>query len=317
MELDKINNKIIVELLNNCRKSNIQIGKKVGLSREGVANRIRKLEKAGVILNYGLEVNLTKLGFMPHEVSLKLQRMNKGSEEKIVNFFKDNKKIVFVEKALGKFDFVLMVMVKSLAELDEEIEKLRGILGSHLKEISICAWIANYDTMSSFFTNNPESVISRHSDEEKVYVLDSTEKKLLRELALKSRESAVYLSKKLNISAITVANKIKLLEKKEIIKTFRAAIDFEKLGVSRYSIYINVSASNVEKNLAEFCKHHKLIADFTKFIGEYNYSIEVFAKNNEEFQKVVNELLDTFSDSIVNYETMILLEEIKHIPFYS
>jgi Lrp/AsnC family transcriptional regulator, leucine-responsive regulatory protein len=315
MELDRINNKIIAELINNCRKSNIQIGKKVGLSREGVANRIRKLEKSGVILSYGLEVNTTKLGFMPHEISVRLQRMSKNSEEKIIKFFKESKRIIYVERVLGSFDFLLMFMVKSLAELDEEIEKLRNALGAHLKEININAWIANYDTISSFFTKNPEIVITRHSDNEKIYVLDSTEKKLLKELTSNSRESAVILSKKLNVSEITIANKIKNLIKHKVIGNFRAFINFEKIGVSRYGIYLNVSAP-IEDKLAEFCKNHKLIADFTKFIGKYNYSIEIFAKNNEEFKKVVNELLNVFSDSIIDYETIILLEEIKHTPFY-
>jgi len=58
-----------------------------------------------------------------------------------------------------------------------------------------------------------------------------------------------------------------------------------------------------------------LISDFTKFIGQYNYSIEIIAKNNREFKKVVEELLDNFSNIIIDYETAILLEEIKHVSF--
>ena len=316
MKIDKINNKIIAELLNNCRQTNIQIGKKVGLSREGVANRIKRLEQENIISGYGLEVDFSKLGFIPHEISIKLQRMNSEIENKIINFLENNDKIVFVEKCLGKFDFILMFMIRSLSELDSEIESLRAIMGYHLKEIDISAWIANYDTMSSLFTEKLFRTISKHSEDEIVYNLDSIEEKLLKELTTNSRESAVNLAKKIGVSPITIANKIKFLYKKGIIKNFRAKINFENLGVHRYSVYLNVSGSKKESALSEFARQHKLIADFTKFAGKYNYSVEIFAKDNEEFKKVVDELLSKFSDSIIDYDALILLNEIKHRPFY-
>lgn len=315
MKIDKINNKIIVELLNNCRISNIRLGKKVGLSREGISNRIKKLEKSEVISGYGIDVDFSKLGFMPHEVSIKLQNINSDKENKIIKSFRSNNKIIFVEKVLGKFDYIIMILVKSLAELDLEIEILRKELEGHLKEININAWIANYDTTSSYFTENSNERVSRHVEDEKTHHLSLIDKNLLKELALNSRSSAVNLARKLNVSEITIANRIRVLLKNKIIKNIRATIDFEKLGLSKYVIFLNISGVQSEIKLSEFCKNHKLISDFTKFIGQYNYSIEIIAKNNREFKKVVEELLNNFSNIIINYETAILLEEIKHVSF--
>ncbi len=314
MKLDKINNKIITKLINNCRITNIEIGKKVGLSREGVACRIRALENEKIISGYGAEIDVCRLGFQLYETAIQLQNINPDEEKRMLLEIKNNEKIIFIEKTLGRFDWLLMFKVRGIKELDAEIEWLRSRLGEKLKDINISAWVANYDTMSSFFTETQFYTVTKLSDEPP-YQLDDIEKNLLKELAYNSTESAVNLAQKLDVSAITIANKIKKLEKDGIIKNLRAFIDFEKLGVYRYSIFLNAHGSKTENKLAEFCKNHKLIADFTKFIGRYNYSIEVFAHNNSEFKKVIDELISVFSKEIIEYETSILLEEIKHIPF--
>jgi len=315
MKIDKIDNKIIAELLNNCRISNVKLGKKVRLSREGVSNRIGKLESRGIISGYGIDVDFSKLGLMPHEISIKLQKISTNKSNKLIKFFKKNDKIIFAEKALGKFDYILMVLVKSLTELDLEIEGLRKELEGSLKDINISAWISNYDTISSYFVKNAEERVSRQIDSEEAFQLNSFDKNLLRELALNSRSSAVDLAKKLGVSEITIANRIRALLKKKIIKTIRVAIDFEKLGLSKYVVFLNVSGIESERKLAEFCKNHKLIGDFTKFVGQYNYSVEIVARNNGEFKNVVEQLLESFSDMILDYEIVILLEEIKHVSF--
>ena len=60
---DTINRKILAALQQNSRISYAELGKQVHLSAPAVAERIRKLENAGVISGYTLKVNLDKLGF--------------------------------------------------------------------------------------------------------------------------------------------------------------------------------------------------------------------------------------------------------------
>jgi len=312
MKTDKINKKLITELLNNCRISNIDLGKKINLSREGAANRIKKLEEEKIITGYGLELDHCALGFQPYEISIKLQNLKENDEEKISKLLRENKKTIFVEKALGKYDFIIMILTKSLEELDKEIDSIRSNIGINLKVLEISTWIANYDTKSSIFTDKPFQVISKNK-ENKTFIPDNIEKEIIINLSQNSKESALNLAKKIKVSAVTIANKIKSLTSKQIIKQFRAEINFEKLDIHRYSLYLNISGANIENKIAEYCKNEKQIADLTKFIGKYNYSVEIFAKDNKEFKETVNKLLKTFSKSIIDYDTLILLEEIKHI----
>jgi hypothetical protein len=90
----------------------------------------------------------------------------------------------------------------------------------------------------------------------------------------------------------------------------------EKLGHHRYTILLNRFNLENEEKLIDFCRNHKLIWGIGKFIGNYNYAIEIYADNNEQFKKVIEDVVGTFSDSIIDYETLIILEEFKHKYFY-
>ena len=61
--MDDLNLKIIKQLQQNSRLSFAEIGRNVGLSAPAVAERVQKLEEAGVIKGYSLILDHEKLGF--------------------------------------------------------------------------------------------------------------------------------------------------------------------------------------------------------------------------------------------------------------
>ena len=54
--------KILSSLLNNCRESDRQIGKKFGISGGAVGSRINKMKKSGLIENFCMKVEPPVLG---------------------------------------------------------------------------------------------------------------------------------------------------------------------------------------------------------------------------------------------------------------
>ena len=61
--MDKLDMKILNLLLDNCRESDRQIGKKIGISGGAVKSRIQKIEKNGVIEKYTLKIEPPILGY--------------------------------------------------------------------------------------------------------------------------------------------------------------------------------------------------------------------------------------------------------------
>ncbi|MBI3283557.1 MAG: Lrp/AsnC family transcriptional regulator [Burkholderiales bacterium] len=62
-ELDGYDRKILALLQENARLNFSEIGRRIHLSSPAVAERVRRLEEAGVIAGYGARVNLRALGY--------------------------------------------------------------------------------------------------------------------------------------------------------------------------------------------------------------------------------------------------------------
>ena len=61
--LDDTGWQLLQELQQNARLSFSELGQRVGLSSPAVAERVRRMEDAGIITGYHAEVNTAKLGF--------------------------------------------------------------------------------------------------------------------------------------------------------------------------------------------------------------------------------------------------------------
>ncbi len=61
--MDKTDMQILGHLMNNCRESDRQVGRDVGISGSAVSSRIKKLEGAGVIEGYTVKIEPPALGY--------------------------------------------------------------------------------------------------------------------------------------------------------------------------------------------------------------------------------------------------------------
>jgi Lrp/AsnC family leucine-responsive transcriptional regulator len=63
MNIDKTNWLILKALQKNSRASLTELSKTVGLSSPSIAERIQKLEDAGIITGYSTQINMEALGY--------------------------------------------------------------------------------------------------------------------------------------------------------------------------------------------------------------------------------------------------------------
>lgn len=63
MKIDQIDSEILLHLIDNARKPFTEIAKELLVSTGTVHQRVRKLEKAGIINGYSLSINYHKFGY--------------------------------------------------------------------------------------------------------------------------------------------------------------------------------------------------------------------------------------------------------------
>ncbi len=120
--LDNIGWKILVELQENARIPFAELGRRVGLSTPAVAERVRRLEDAGIITGYRAQINASKVGFPV----LAFIRVNVVGDA-LPKFVKKAVKcpeVLEVHRVTGGESFIVKVAVKDHAHLEAVIDSL-------------------------------------------------------------------------------------------------------------------------------------------------------------------------------------------------
>tara|TARA_R110001583_G_scaffold93616_4_gene236623 strand:- start:1323 stop:1772 length:450 start_codon:yes stop_codon:yes gene_type:complete len=120
MRIDAINRNIIAALQQDARLSYAELGKLVHLSAPAVAERVRKLEAAGVIRGFSLRVDLDKLGYPI--VALVQCKVFRTQEREFKALILDCAEVIECHNVTGEQAFLVKLAVASMSQLDRILE---------------------------------------------------------------------------------------------------------------------------------------------------------------------------------------------------
>ncbi len=134
--MDAIDYQILACLKENSRENATNIGAKINLSTSAVIERIKKLEKSGLIEKYTTIINQSALGreimaFI--YVSLEHPKYN----EEFIRLVNDNTSITECHYIAGDFDFILKVIAQKGKMLEEILNYIKAIEGVSLTRTSV------------------------------------------------------------------------------------------------------------------------------------------------------------------------------------
>ena len=133
--MDKKDEKILELLRENSKLTTHQISKKTLIPITTVHNRIKKLEKEGIIKKYTLELDNKKLGktiaaYVHITVDYRLLKELKMSQQELAKKIKQVESVEEAAMVTGGTDIVIKVRAGDIDELDEFVtKKLRNIGG--------------------------------------------------------------------------------------------------------------------------------------------------------------------------------------------
>jgi Lrp/AsnC family leucine-responsive transcriptional regulator len=127
IELDSISWRLIESLQHNARLSFAELGRKVGLSTPAVAERIHRLEDAGIISGYHASLNMSKVG-APIRVLVRLTIPGGDLQiSRTVTAIKELSEISRCHRITGDESFVIEANVVSIRHLEALIDRLSGL----------------------------------------------------------------------------------------------------------------------------------------------------------------------------------------------
>jgi Lrp/AsnC family leucine-responsive transcriptional regulator len=119
--LDLTGRKILHELQENARRPFSEIGRRVGLTTPAVAERVRRMEEAGLITRYRTEVDLHKLGF-PLLVFIRLYTSPQWYNG-VLKLIHASPEVLECHHVTGDESFVLKIVATSTAHLETFINQ--------------------------------------------------------------------------------------------------------------------------------------------------------------------------------------------------
>ncbi|MCP4438924.1 MAG: Lrp/AsnC family transcriptional regulator [Aureispira sp.] len=154
-KLDKIDLKILKILQENCKITNLELSKQIGLSPAPTLERVKKLDNSGIIQSYHAQVNPQTIGLSVKTfvlVSLAWQKDN--ALENFMNKVQQIDEIVECFIITGEADFLMKLVCKDLPTYEklllktlskiEEIEHLKTLMTlSTIKDSKILPY--NYE----------------------------------------------------------------------------------------------------------------------------------------------------------------------------
>ena len=128
VQLDSIDRAILLELQQESRLSYAEIGSRVGLSPAAVHDRVKKLEKKGVIKAYKIQVDPEALGLkLMAFVAIRLDNYSTGKE--LVPALEQFNEIEEMHSVAGETDVLLKVRVIDTKALEALIYRIKNVPG--------------------------------------------------------------------------------------------------------------------------------------------------------------------------------------------
>jgi Lrp/AsnC family transcriptional regulator, leucine-responsive regulatory protein len=141
---DAIDFQILNALVRNGRSSFASLGDLVGLSPHGAADRVRRLERAGVITGYSATVDLPKIG-RGLDAFVDVRLLPNAEPEKFEKFCETLPAVQEIAFVTGRFDYHVRVACESADELDQTVRAIRRKGGAAQTETRIVLRTAAFE----------------------------------------------------------------------------------------------------------------------------------------------------------------------------
>lgn len=138
--------------------------------------------------------------------------------------------------------------------------------------------------------------------------LDQKNKKIIFELSQNSRQTNKQIAKKVGLSEVVVGYRIKKLIENKIINYFYIRFNPALLKYFHYKVFLRTKPLTGEKEIQfiNTIKNNKNVLWFVSTRGNYDYVLSLLVKDIHEFSKVYNEIIENFSDQILQRNVSIV-----------
>ena len=304
-KLDLKDRKILYELDLDSRQSFRSIGRKVGLSKDIVATRVKKLDENGVITGYCVIVDYSKLGYNLYRFYFSFQNVTPQLKKEIIDYFKNEKIADTVCSLEGSYDMMVAVYVKNFPEAQTFWHKTLKKYGKYFSKKVFSAFCQEDYYGYRFLleeNDNKKSMIHQAYDSGLRVELNDLDYKIIDLISQNSRLPTTEIAKSLDTTSTVIQNRLKKLMEKDIIIGYRINVDLPKLEYYIYKVDIELNQFDELGKITEYAVANPYLIEVCKTIGYVDLELCFVCKNSFELHQIIEDISNKFPASIKNYK---------------
>ncbi|MFH1071962.1 MAG: Lrp/AsnC family transcriptional regulator [Nanoarchaeota archaeon] len=314
--IDLKDRKILYELDLNCRQTNTKIAKKVGLSKDVVNYRIKRMEEKGIIKGYLAVIDTGRLGFSWHRFFLKFWDITPEIQEQITRYLKT--RVAWAVEARGNWDYCFIYWATAAREIHEFWVGFYGRFGKYIQKSWYSVFTRIFHCPRGLLLNKSHEKYLVWGDESGIIEIDESDKKILGTIAEDARLSTLEIAKKAHLTEMIVRYRMKKLQKDKVILGFRPFLDINLLGLKYYKMHFFLKDVSLQllKKMITFTLALPNTTYIDETIGGADFEVELNAKDSTELYKIIDHYRKEFSQNIKDVEFLEYSREFtfKYIP---
>ena len=302
VNLDLKDKKILYHLDLNSRESYNKIGKKVGLYKEIINYRIKRLQEKGIIIRFNTIIDPLKLGYTIMRFYINYQYITPEIKKEIIDHFVNFKHTQIVASPEGGIDLCVFMIAKNVSEIHSFWQKTLCKYGDYFSKQIITPFIGENIYTKSFLIDEKDdrvNLIVRRGG--KIIDYDDLDFQILQLLAQNSRIPTIDIAKKLNMTTITIIKRIKRLIELGVILRFHVTINWEKIDYKWFKVDLYLKDYNKINKILKYLETNPNLAYIDKTFGYADLELELIVKNVDQLKQIIEDLLSKFPKMIRSY----------------
>jgi len=302
-KLYKFDKRLLYELDKDSSISLKDLSKKIGRTKQFIHFRMKKLEEQGIIEGYNAIVDMSKLGYFTFRLYFDFQNFINEEEKRFVDFLKkDLPQVWTITRMHGKWDYAIFIGVKTIREFHDVWDKILLHYKEKIKNYNVSLYSPIFNFNRKIFLDGNEEIVQRRYGDGEKEELDDFDLKLIHAYAVNVRQSYLELANKLKVSHDKINERIKKLEKKQVIVGYTIGLNLSKLGFQGYRVDLELNSTKKNDEIFNYCLNHKYIYQINKSIGGADFEIEVIVKDLNHLTELIEEIKQTFRNVVKDVE---------------
>jgi len=319
LKLDKIDKKLLIVLDTDATLAISALAKKLNVSREVVAYRMKQLEQKGVILKYITLANFTKIGDTHFKTYIKFSKITKEVREEIISYLASFPKLGWLASTEGIFDLMFSLRYKNKYLFEEFKDTFFQKYDQYFQEAKF-AMLTEAETKPRYYILDtlPKTMhIFYHVNNTDEKRLDEIDHKVLSAISLDARAPYHELAKNCKTTPRVVRYRRTEMIKSKVIVGSKLMINYRKLNYLFFKCFVVLRNINSPRYalFKSYIRNHPNMIYWIKVIGSWDLELEIEVPSIGDFYKVVEDMKERFPDIINSFDASLVSKEhaIMHV----